>query len=281
MLIRLTDRLLRARREWVQFVSTLVINSYFFSGTLKAIPCWGFNCYACPAASFACPIGSLQHFVILRQIPFYVLGVIGLAGALWGRLSCGWMCPFGFIQDLLHKLGGILRIHRRHSDHGVSSVDAPSTDRHNWTRLRYVLLVALVIVIPFLTYEPWFCKLCPAGMLEAGIPVVLTQPMLREGIGWLYYLKFVILIGFLAWMMVIKRPFCRYICPLGAIWSPFNRVSAIKLMVDQEHCSRCDRCRKACPVNIGIYEDPNAEQCIRCLQCIKACPQQVISVQDK
>lgn len=263
MLIRLTNWLLRVRREWVQLISALAINSYFFSGTLKAIPCWGFNCYACPAASFACPIGSLQHFVILRQFPFYVLGVIGLAGALWGRLSCGWMCPFGFIQDLLHK------------------IPLPKWRMGKARWLPYAFLFVLAIIIPFLTYEPWFCKLCPAGMLEGGIPVVLTQPLLREGIGWLYYLKFVILVVFLGWMMVTKRPFCRYVCPLGAIWSPFNRASAIKLTVDQEHCTHCDRCRKGCPVDIGIYEDPNAEQCIRCLQCMKACPQQVIRVQEK
>jgi len=261
---RLASWLVRIRRWPVQLASTFVINSYFLADTLKAIPCWGFNCYACPVASFACPIGTLQHFAIIHQIPFYVLGVIGLAGALGGRMSCGWLCPFGFFQDLLYKIP-LPKWHLRVGKAGL---------------LRYLFLVVLVGIIPYFALEPWFCKLCPAGMLEGGIPVVLTVPDLREQIGWLYFLKLVILVGFLGWMMVTKRPFCRYVCPLGAIWSPFNRVSTIRLEVDQARCTECDHCRRVCPVDLSIYEDPNTDQCIRCLACIKDCPRQAIRVKE-
>ena len=67
---RLIDLLLRARRRRVQALSFLLMNSYFLQG-LKSLPCPGMNCYACPAANLACPIGTLQHFVIIREIPAY------------------------------------------------------------------------------------------------------------------------------------------------------------------------------------------------------------------
>jgi len=262
LMSRLISWLLRIRRWPVQLISSLWINSYFFANTFKAIPCWGMNCYACPVAIYSCPIGALQHFAILHKIPFYVLGVLGLAGSLGGRMSCGWLCPFGFFQDLLYKIKvpkWPLRV-----------------GKAGW--LRYVFLVVLVFIVPYLTLEPWFSKLCPIGTLQGGIPVVLTTPDLRSQIGWLYFIKIVILVLFLAWMLVTKRPFCRYVCPMGAFWSPFNRVSMVRLGVDQSRCTQCDRCRQVCPVNISIYEDPNADQCIRCLECIPACPQDAIYI---
>ena len=257
---RLFAWLLRIKRWPVQLASTIVMNSYFFAGTLKAIPCWGMNCYACPAAVFSCPIGTIQHFSVLHRIPVYVLGVLGVAGALGGRWSCGWFCPFGFLQDLMHK------------------IKAPKwrlrTGKAGW--LRYVFLVVLVIIVPYLTLEPWFTKLCPVGTLQGAIPQMLLRPELREQIGWFYWLKIAILLVFLAWMALTKRPFCRYVCPLGAIWSPFNKVSTVRLAVDQGRCTRCLRCRQVCPVDIDVFESPNASQCIRCLACIPECPQDAI-----
>ena len=93
---RLVHWLLAAKRRRVQAVAFLAMNSYFFQN-LKGIPCPGMNCYACPAATFACPIGSLQHFAVIRQIPIYLLGVLSLIGILVGRLACGWTCPFGWL----------------------------------------------------------------------------------------------------------------------------------------------------------------------------------------
>jgi len=210
----LFNLLLRIRRRPVQVLSFLVMNSYFTQNVTKGLPCLGFNCYACPAAAFACPIGSLQHFAVIREIPFYVLGVLGLFGALWGRAACGWFA------------------------------------------------------IPYFTLEPWFCKLCPQGTLEAGIPQILLHPELRPLIGWLFALKIVILLAFLVWMAVTSRPFCRWVCPLGAIWSPFNPLSAVRIEVDSETCIACDRCQQVCPVNIRIHENADAAECVRCLECV-------------
>jgi ferredoxin-type protein NapH len=259
---RMVSFLLTARRRWVQAISFLLMNSFVLQ-SLKAIPCPGMNCYACPAATFACPIGSLQHFVIIRQVPLYTLGALALIGTLVGRLSCGWLCPFGWLQELVYGLRTKLRL----SGWQVS-------ERFRW--LPYAFLIVLVFVVPFQTLEPWFSKLCPVGTLEAGIPWLLIDSGLRAQAGWLFVLKLAILLAFLVWMVHTKRPFCRFVCPLGAIWSPFNRLSSLRLTVDQSACTQCDACRRACPVDISIHEEPASMRCIRCMECVKVCPEAAI-----
>jgi ferredoxin-type protein NapH len=252
---------LAQRRTAVQIGSTLILNSYVTQRLTKGIPCPALNCYACPAAAFACPIGSIQHFVGRRKVPLYVLGAVGLVGALIGRASCGWFCPFGWFQELVYKLP-------------TPKLRLPN--RFNWTR--YIILAVLVVVMPLITRETWFCKLCPAGTLEAGIPVVLLDAAVRHLVGTFYWIKLGILAAFLAWMSTTRRPFCRWVCPLGALWSPLNPVSSFQLEVDQNTCIRCDRCQTACPVDIRVYADPTSGACIRCLECVPACPVNCISV---
>jgi ferredoxin-type protein NapH len=254
---------LARRRTPVQLLSALTLNSYFTQRITKGLPCPALNCYACPAAAFACPIGSIQNFVGGHKLPLYVLGTVGLVGALVGRGSCGWLCPFGWLQELVHKIP-------------VPKLRLPN--RFNWTR--YVVLAVLVVIIPFITNVPWFCKLCPAGSLEAGIPQALLYDYIREQIGWFYWLKIAILVGFIAWMSVTRRPFCRWVCPLGTLWSPFNAVSAMRLEVDGAACTRCNRCQEVCPVNIRIYESPNDGACVRCLACARVCPQNAIAMRS-
>ena len=262
MISRLISFLLTAKRRQVQAISFVVMNSYFLD-ILKFVPCPGMNCYACPAAIFACPIGTLQHFAIIRQVPLYTLGLLSLIGLAVGRLACGWLCPFGALQELLYRA----RRRLRWPAWRISE---------RWRWLPYAFLVVLVGIVPLLTYEPWFSKLCPVGTLEAGIPWVLLEGQLRSQVGWLFWVKLLILLAFLAWMLRTKRPFCRFVCPLGAIWSPFNRLSKLSLAVDETACTRCDACRAVCPVDIGIYEDPASARCVRCMECIKACPEGAI-----
>ena len=252
------------RRAVVHAISALTLNSYVTQNVTKGIPCAALNCHACPAASFACPIGVLQHFIARGQIPFYTLGFIGLVGALVGRLGCGWACPFGWFQDILHKIP-------------VRKWRLPN--RFNWTR--YIVLGLLVLALPLATHELWFCKLCPAGALEASIPTPLIFAEVRDLIGGFYWLKMAILAAFIAWMIVTSRPFCRWVCPLGTLWSFLNRNSAIQIAVDQGKCTRCDRCKTVCPVDIRIYENPASAMCIRCMECVSACPAECISVASR
>jgi ferredoxin-type protein NapH len=251
---RLGNLLLRSRRWIIQLGSLIVINSYFLPW-LKRIPCTGLNCYACPAAVFACPIGTLQQFAITHQIPLYTLGILGVVGTLTGRLNCGWFCPFGLVQDWLYK---------------IKIPKLSLSNRFGW--IRYAVLVLLVGIIPAITLDSWFSKLCPVGTIEAAIPIVATTAEFRELVGWLFAVKVSILVIFLAAMVFIKRPFCRFACPLGAIYSLFNRFSSLQIKVDSNKCIKCDQCREVCPTDIKIYHNACSSQCIRCLDCIKVCP---------
>jgi ferredoxin-type protein NapH len=298
---------LSSYRGWVQLGSAVVTNSWFTQRVTKGVPCLALNCYACPLAVTACPIGSLQHLVALRQAPLYILGVIGLAGALGGRLACGWLCPFGWLQEWLNRIPvpkWRIRPRKRarwwvllaatlvYAAGGAAVVHL--TKDTVWPfglyltagLVLYALLgasylysvVGLVVILPLLYLEPWFCKLCPAGMLEGGIPQVLIDVGLRELVGSFFWLKLGLLVLFLTWTMVTRRPFCRWICPLGALWSPMNRWSTLQIEVDQGACRRCGRCQQVCPVDIRIYEDPSAGACVRCMRCVGRCPTSCITV---
>ena len=308
MVKALFERLLSVRRWTVQLLSTLLMNSYLTQRVTKALPCPGLNCYACPLASMACPIGSLQHFAAIREVPVYTLGMLGMVGALVGRGACGWLCPFGWLQELLYRVPlpkwrPTWRLHWRGwwttsgalLYAGVGIGTAVLQPWPGWAYVlyllagflvalglgwsRYFVLFALVFVVPFFTGEPWFSKLCPQGTLEGAIPVTLFNPEMRALIGPLFWIKIGLLALFLAWMTVTRRPFCRWICPLGSIWSPFNRVSVVRLWVEEEACLHCDRCREVCPMDICVYEDANAPDCIRCLACVRACPVSCIQIE--
>ena len=77
-----------------------------YHGGLKKACVPGMNCYSCPGALGACPIGSMQAVFDgrHRQFAFYVVGYVALIGLFVGRFICGWLCLFGLIQELLYKI---------------------------------------------------------------------------------------------------------------------------------------------------------------------------------
>lgn len=254
-------------RRLIQLASTVFSNSFFASGVTKAVNTSSLkgvcvpilNCYACPSALFSCPIGTLQHFFALRAIPFYALGLIGVVGLTVGRMPCGWLCPFGFLQDLMYKI--------RSAKYRIPQV---------FTYVKYLVLLVLVLLIPYKTGELWFSKLCPAGTLTAAIPWLIWnptnpatgQPVLPEGPGLVFYIALLILVVFLIWFIVSKRPFCRVACPLGALLSFFNRYSILRLQV-VPRCDGCNTCEVNCPMDLNVYEDVDSKDCIRCLECTR------------
>ena len=268
----------RYHRKLIQLFSALIYNADlggFFTGTIskaqtKGICVPGLNCDSCPGAIGACPIGSLQAaFGELRyKLPLYVLGTLLLFGVLLGRAVCGFLCPFGLIQELLHK------------------IPSPKLKKNRVTRaltwVKYVVLAALVVGYPIMTLltqgvaVPGFCKfLCPAGTLEGGIPLALMDESLREMLGTLFQWKFAILILVVAASIVMFRPFCRFLCPLGAIYSPFNKIAVLGVRVDEGKCVHCDKCVRSCKMDVKQVND---RECIRCGECISVCPCDAISI---
>ena len=120
---------------------------------------------------------------------------------------------------------------------------------------------------------PYFCKLiCPAGTLEGGLPLVLLNKGMRGAIGWLYAWKNFLLAAILILSVIIYRPFCKYICPLGAVYSLFQPISVFHYQVDKQLCTHCGACAKVCKMQVDPVENPNHPECIRCGQCKKVCP---------
>jgi len=230
------------------------LTSSLYQGSLKGVCSPLLNCYACPSALFSCPIGTLQHFMVTGNVPYYGIGTLSVIGASVGRMTCGTLCPFGFLQDLLYKFRGW------------------KASLPYWTRyLRYAVLAGLVFVIPYLTRENWFSKLCPVGTLMGGLPWVAMNAGIRSMIRSLFWVKIAIVLFFVTTSAMVKRPFCRAICPLGAIFSLFNKSSFVQLAWNPDTCTRCGKCQKICPVDIRPDRNWTDPDCLRCLDCTR-CP---------
>ncbi len=243
-----------------------------FKGASKKFCVPGLNCYSCPGALGACPIGAMQAVIgsVRYNFSMYIMGLISFFGVIFGRFICGWLCPFGLIQDLLYKIPS----RKIQVSEGINKV---------LSKLKYFILLVFVILLPmFLVNEfgispPYFCQyICPAGTLEGGIPLLLMNKPLRGAIGLLFYWKSLLLLITIVGSVLIYRPFCRFICPLGAFYSVFNKVSFYKYRVDEEKCVSCKKCLKTCRLNIKMYENPNSLECIRCGECKKVCPTKAI-----
>ena len=263
------------RHRWkIQLGATLAANPFllnFFQGKisrgrLKGICVPGLNCYSCPAAAASCPIGAVQAVIGSSKYHFayYVVGFLLFIGVLLGRVVCGFLCPFGWFQELLHKI----------------PTKKFSTKRfHILTHLKYGILLLFVIILPMTVVnevgmgDPFFCKyLCPQGVLEGAIPLSLANAGIRAALGKLFTWKFSILLSVIALSVLFYRPFCKWLCPLGAFYALFNRVSLFQMKVDKNKCVSCGKCARACKMDVDVTKTPNHTECIRCGMCIRACP---------
>ena len=224
-----------------------------------------------PAASGACPIGAFQAVVGSSKFSFsyYITGFLILLGVLLGRFICGFLCPFGWFQELLHKI----------------PTKKLSTKRLKpLTYLKYAVLLVMVFLLPALLVndvgmgDPFFCKyLCPQGVLEGAIPLSLVNSGIRAALGKLFTWKFSILLSVITLSVIFYRPFCKWLCPLGAFYALFNRVSLFQMKVDRNKCVSCGKCAKACKMDVDVTKTPNHTECIRCGMCIRACPTNAVS----
>lgn len=225
----------------------------------------GLNCYSCPGAVAACPLGALQNSLgsAKTTTPYYILGIIALLGLLLARTICGFLCPFGFFQDMLYK------------------VKSPKVKKSVYTRLlsylKYVFLITLVIAVPLIYHNvPGFCKyICPAGTFEGSVGLLANEGNadLYSMLSYLFSWKFVLFVMCVVLCIFIYRAFCRFICPLGAIYGFFNKVALLGVKLEKSKCIDCGMCISKCKMDIKHVGD---HECINCGECISVCPTKAI-----
>lgn len=264
------------RRHYIQALGALAMNGnlkgFFegriFTGATKAACLPVLNCYSCPGALTSCPIGSIQASIAGKgfHFPKYAVGLVILFGILAGRWFCGYLCPFGFFQDLVYK---IPVPKRRLVGKAVKVI----------SYLRYVILAVFVFLLPFAfkdkfgVTDPYFCKyICPSGLLFGALPLMAVNEALRNAAGVLFANKLAIALLVTVLSSFIFRPFCRFICPLGALLGMCNPISFYGLKINKEKCVNCGVCERTCKFGIPTYKKPNSPDCIRCNECLKACP---------
>ena len=261
----------KLNRSYVQLIAAVLYNcnikgfadASIYQGNIKGLCVPGLNCYSCPGAIGACPLGSLQTGLLSSRykVPYYILGTLLLFGLFLGRFICGWICPFGFIQELIYKIPS--KKIRKNKVTGLL------------TYLKYVILIIFVIVIPLWKLIPGFCKyICPVGTLEGGIFLTYMDPALRQITGMLFTWKVFLMVLILVICVFCYRMFCRFLCPLGAIYSFFNPIAFFGIKVDDKKCIHCDSCVKNCRMDVRHICD---RECIHCGECIKHCPVDAIS----
>lgn len=274
-----SSRILAHFRGVFQASATLLSNLHLanfgsggiYRGVGKAVCVPGLNCYSCPAASAACPIGAFQAVAGSSKFSFsyYIAGFLILTGVMLGRFVCGFLCPFGWLQELLHKIPT-----RKFSTERLKLL----------TYVKYAVLAVMVVLLPAIWVndvgmgDPLFCKyLCPQGVLEGAIPLSIVDMGIRAALGRLFTWKLGILTTVIVLSILLYRPFCKWLCPLGAIYALMNKVSLLGMEVDKTKCVSCGKCAKACKMDVDVTQTPDHAECIRCGMCVKACPCEAIA----
>ena len=271
-IINFFKKLKPTKRKIIQLYFALLFNANLkgfiqgsiYQGNTKVACVPGLNCYSCPGAVGACPLGSLQgSFSADKSTIFYVGGILLLYGIMLGRLICGWLCPFGLIQELLYK------------------IKTPKLKKNKFTKilsyLKYVILVVFVFIIPIAyafrdTPFPAFCKyICPAGTLEGGLSLLSNKvnDSYFSMLGPIFTWKFLLMVSIIVACIFIFRMFCRFICPLGALYGLFNKISFFGVKLDNSKCVNCNLCINKCKMDIGHVGD---HECISCGECVNVCP---------
>ncbi len=216
--------------------------------------------YICPV----CGVTSIYQFFAsstmlvtkLKSTLGIVIGLAIISTIIFGPIICGFICPFGAIQDLTSKLGKKL-FKYKYNTFINSKVD------QKLKYLRYIMLVLTVIltassgVMILEKINPYHAFL---GLFKGSISLV----------------GFIILTLILLVSLFIQRPWCRYICPYGAFLGLFNKFKVFRMVRNDNSCINCKKCNKNCPMGIDITskEEVRDLSCISCLECVKesVCP---------
>jgi len=247
---------------------------------------------------------AITLFLENGLFPWLPIGIMLVVGAILGRFMCGWICPVGFLQDVITSVKG--------------RVDSVEKRAHlYWIRLKYVLVVLAFLISGSLGLAVYygvgndyrtslgpladglFVAITPDGTLFGTLPAILAGSWRFLGtaqssdltfgnlsswfghISALTWLNVVVLVGFIYAAWRIPRFWCRYVCPVGAIMAVTQKNSLLGMHRDPIKCSECKECETACPMQIPIldldWKKFNDSECILCMACIDACPAGALS----
>ncbi len=237
-----------------------------------------FYCNSCPASTSACPLRALEVGVFQNSFKWKLILfpflIIGFFGVLSGRAICGWACPIGLLQrataPVARKLKKIPVVKK------IALLPIESKLRY----IKYLVLIGLVFITTYLIGF-MFTNICPIGFLTGTIPTLLLYPSEFVLNPVFFYPALAIFILFLILIFTIERGWCRYFCPLGALFAPFNKISLIHVArVDEEtfqkECLHCNACSNICPMGIDVTKLNRDLECILCGKCVEICPKNLI-----
>jgi NapH/MauN family ferredoxin-type protein len=214
-----------------------------------------------------CPFGGIETLWRYlseggRYIPkTHLSNLVLLLGLFIGTLFaggafCGWICPFGSVQDLL--TGIRKRLH-------LPEVQVPQRlDRI----LRYgrYLMLGLILYQTIATVKLWFSSVDPYRTLFSLDWVFEFQP---ETAGLAYGITALVLVS----SLFVERAWCRYACPLGGAISLVGRFSLLRIRRTEAQCKSCSLCSRSCPVKLPVETAKTiSSDCIGCLNCVDTCP---------
>lgn len=253
-----------------------------------AIPC--FSCPYVPGCGGYCFLMFLQRVGIFGiaawdQMLTYVglqnlmwFGVFAILAGVFSKIWCGWICPFGTVQDLLSALRRKL---------GVQEIEFPWYVRDAIKPVKYIFL-GMILLIPFLLtaellppdFYILFCKLCPAHPLMplfAGDTRRLALDYSNHITLTLTFLNVAIAGITLAGCFFKDRFFC-LVCPMLPLLQLAGKISPVRFVKTADRCSGCGNCQRICPMDIRAVHDAKqdgsvmTEDCILCTKCIQSCP---------
>ena len=264
---RIYKKPIQKKRIIFQIIFLFITNAAFIFGVTGLIYSY-FYCWESPQATMSCPIGILEHAVLEGSIflAIYLIGTIAIVGTIFGRATCGWACPIGFLQDLVGRMKITREIKRSSAD----------------MKARYAKY-AILVAIPFAVYyfaTMAYTDICPIGGLTATLPILIFhygQYTPTE-----FFLPKMILLALTIFLIVnVKRGWCKYLCPVGAMLAPFNKISILQLKFDENKCLKCYNCARICPMGINLPYDLKNMECVRCGLCIDECPTKALSFKWK
>jgi ferredoxin len=213
-----------------------------------------------------CPFGALESaytFIaskgMIQRIElssFILFGAMILTLVLFRRIFCGHICPLGFLQEIFGKIGSLFV---------KKPVDLPSVIDKPARYLKYLVLVFFIVwtwiagTLVMRPYDPWVAY---AHIFE-GFEAITIFPV-----------AFAILFVTLISSLFVSRPFCKYLCPLGAFLGIVNRIGLFRVARNESSCINCLACDTVCPTNIKVSESHhvNSSECINCHECVNVCP---------